>query len=570
MASAPIIKLPASAAQFSPLSLIRMLWLHKVAILVIWVIAASITAAVVYTLPVQYSAEVEILVTPQEIPEKMVQSVVVTNIQDRLATIEAQILSAAQLQKVIDDFGLYKKERKTKIPEEILQIMRAAISVKLEKGWTGNQPGAFLVSYTGDDPAVVTQVANRVGNLFIEENFRTRTSQVQETTEFLGTLLDDAKKRLDDSEAAIAAYKLKNNGELPEQIGVIAGTVSRLQTEQSTNRDAIARAEQAKMTIQNSLEVANSALQSLLDRPETAPVAVVRPDAPGLKQKAVPKESEVLEGQLAALRERGEGEQHPDVKHLKLAIAAAKDEEARAEQAAKAAPPVTPAPAPEAPKVAVANPPAQPPPGKPVERPEVVAARERVRTIQEQIDALDMEITTRAANQDKLAQAVEEAQARLTNVPVREQEIAKILRDHGNIEGEYQALLAKASTAKVSSDMEFRQKSERFTMTDGARPGKPVNPASAVYNLMGSVIGLALGCAFALGKEFHQGRLLGAWELPDEVLVLARVPQISPSRGPMGLPIWSRWSRTRRIAVVSSVLLPLLGLLAAARVYLVR
>jgi succinoglycan biosynthesis transport protein ExoP len=590
MASSTALKLPASAAQFSPLSIIRMLWLHKLAIVVIWLLVSAITAALVYLLPAQYSAEVQILVDPQKIPERMVQSMVTTNVQDRLATISAQILSAPQLQKVIDDFQLYKKERKDHIQEEILQMMRKAIVVKLDKGWTNNQPGAFRVAYTGDEPAIVAQVANRVANLFIEENMRTRETQVEGTSEFLDTLLQEAKKRLDESEVAISSYKLKHNGELPEQVAAIAGNLARIQTEQNGNRDAIARAEQSKLTYQNTLELAESTLQTLLDRfnvPPT-PVAAVDPSSidtddppPALPTPTPPapkpirgsKASEVLENQLLALRANGFGDAHPDVKRLKLAIAAAKEAEARAEQEAANAPPApipVPAPAPQASKrVGVA--PTAPPPAPAGERPEIVQAREHVRAIKTQMELIDKEIATRTADLDRLSQAVSEAQARLTNVPVREQEIAQILRDHASFQGDYQSLLGKVSAARISSDMELRQKSERFAINDPARvPGKPVSPDRISLNFLGSLAGLALGFCAAFGQEFRKGRLLGAWELPEEALVLARVPQISPFRSDPGRGLWARWSRMRRLAVVSCVLLPLLGLLAVVRVYLVR
>ena len=586
--SSTTLKLPAAAAQFSPLSIIRMLWLHKVAVLVIWLLVSGIVAAVVYTLPAQYSAQVQILVDPQKIPERLVQSMVTTNVQDRLATISAEILSAPRLQKVVDDFGLYKKERKNQIQEEILQLMRKNISVTVEKGWTNNQTGAFRVSYTGDDPATVAQVANRIANLFIEENMRTRETQVGDTSEFLDTLLQDSKKRLDESEAAIASYKLKHNGELPEQVAAIAGNLARIQTEQNGNRDAIARAEQSKLTYQNTLELADSTLQALLDRFNAPPIPVAAVDTPAVdtaddptsarvpapvvpKQSRAAKPSEVLESQLAGLRALGEGESHPDVKRLKLAITVAKEAEARAEQEAANAPPApiaAPTPASQAPKRAAATP-AAPPPLPAGEQQEVVQAREHVRAIKTQIEMIDKEVATRTADLDRLAQAVTEAQTRLTNVPVREQEIAEIMRDHASFQADYQGMLGKVSAAKISSDMEFRQKSERFWINDPARvPEKPVSPDRVNLDLVGSVLGLALGFCAAFGLEFRKGRLLGGWELPEEALVLARVPQISPSQSEAGL--WTRWSRTRRLAVVSCVLLPLLGLLAAARVYLIR
>ena len=95
-------------------------------------------------------------------------------LQDRLATISQQILSSTRLQKIIDNFKLYEKERQNHVQEEIIDKMRADIKVVAEKGWIQNRPGAFRVSYAGRNPNIVAQVTNQIGNLFIEENLRSR------------------------------------------------------------------------------------------------------------------------------------------------------------------------------------------------------------------------------------------------------------------------------------------------------------------------------------------------------------------------------------------------------------
>src|SRR3954471_8388869 len=110
-------KIPNAPVEFSPLSLLRMIWLHKLSILVVWVAVTALTVAIVYKIPATYTAEAQILVDPQKIPERFVASMVNTDVQDRLATISQQILSTARLQKVIDDFNLYSNERKTMINE---------------------------------------------------------------------------------------------------------------------------------------------------------------------------------------------------------------------------------------------------------------------------------------------------------------------------------------------------------------------------------------------------------------------------------------------------------------------
>ena len=581
----PAMKMPVAPAQLNPLSLLRMVWLHRLAILLIWLVVSAVSAIIVRSLPAVYKAEVSILVDPQKIPNTVVQSMVTTNVQDRLATISQQILSTAQLQKVIDDFGLYKAEKKDLIAEEIVQLMRTNIKVSLDKGWTNNTPGAFRIAYTGEDPAVVAQVANRLGNLFIEENMRTRETQVEGTSEFLETQLQDAKKRLDEAESAISQYKLKHNGELPEQTNVIASTLNRMQAEQNANRDAIARAEQSKKVLEDTLGLAETNLQELIDR-SNEPVAPPTPALTANKGPAVVaqpqrvlKRSEALEIELAAALSKY-SEQHPDVKRLRRDIAMAKAAEEKVADLTVQAPlpPLPPAPA-EATSTPAATASAAPKTPDPIpaatskparERPEIIQARERIRTMKTQVEQNDKDIVNRQEEQERIQKAIVSEQGKLASVPVREQEIALIMRDHAALSAEYQSLLNKSAQAKISTDMELRQKSERFAINDPAHvPGKPSSPDRVVLNLMGSIIGLGLGLLVALGREFHRNRLLGAWELPEEAPVLIHVPRIMPIDGGV-VGLWAGWRWSRRLAVLSAVVIPILGLLIAAGIYLRR
>src|ERR1035437_515660 len=150
--------------QLAPLSIMRMLWKRKLLVLICWVAVSITIAVVVYELPTEYTAEALILVDAQKIPEKFVTSTVSTDVQDRLATISQQILSSTRLKKIIDDFDLYHVEKKSAVQEEILEMMRKDISIKLERGWVGNRPGAFRIGYQGQDPALAAQGAKPTTN----------------------------------------------------------------------------------------------------------------------------------------------------------------------------------------------------------------------------------------------------------------------------------------------------------------------------------------------------------------------------------------------------------------------
>src|ERR1035438_6635582 len=231
---------------FSPLSILRTIWKRKIRIIVAWVFFAAIAIGVVRMLPAVYQADTVVLVDSQKIPEKFVSATVGDDLEERIASIRQMLLSGSELKKVIEEFGLYREERKTHFEEEILELMRKDITITLESAMPGStgassrmkRPGAFRIGYQGSDPALVMQVANRLTDLYVEQNLKTREGQAAGTSDFLDTQLRDAKKHLDEMEATVSTYKLAHNGELPQQENTLSGTLSRLQIELEAKSDA--------------------------------------------------------------------------------------------------------------------------------------------------------------------------------------------------------------------------------------------------------------------------------------------------------------------------------------------
>ena len=168
-------------AAFSLLSILRTIWKRKVRIAMAWVLFTLVGVAVVRMLPAVYLSEAVVLIDSQKIPEKFVSATVASDLEDRIAAIRQMLLSGGELKKIIDDFGLYRDERKTHFEEEILEMMRKDISITLESGRqpaapATNAPAAFRIGYQGPDPAIVMRVANRLTDLYVEQNLKTRES----------------------------------------------------------------------------------------------------------------------------------------------------------------------------------------------------------------------------------------------------------------------------------------------------------------------------------------------------------------------------------------------------------
>lgn len=532
-----------------------MLWKRRVSILMVWILVTVAGLAVVSRIPSIYKAEAVILVDSQKIPDRYVSSTVVSDARDRIATISQEILSSGRLEKIINDFDLYHRERQTHFREEILAMMRKDMETVPERTWAG-RTASFRISYKGRDPNVVAQVTNKIASLYVEENLKARENQAEGTSEFLNAQLNEAKQKLDQLEAQVSQYKLRHNGELPEQEDTLNGILSRLQVALEANRDSINRAQQQKVMLQDSLDRAEATEQSIVRDLQAAASGVALPGslttAPAPRPR---KKSEELESQLADLRLRYTDD-HPDIRRLRALIPQAKQLEQREEaESASTATASSTTPAPRRPAPVLNS-------------PDLIQARSRIASIQSQLTVTSKELETRKGEQQRILSDINLYQGRVNGVPIREQEMAGLTRDYEMSKTNYHSLLDKKISAEMAADMERRQKSERFTIVDPARlPSKPFKPNRPLFNIGASVFGLVLGLALALGREFKESTLLGEWELPSDVTILGRLPYIDVSAavpsaaGPGGEGPTKK--RSRKLALVSSAVLSLLGVLAA-------
>jgi polysaccharide biosynthesis transport protein len=504
---------------FAPISVARMIWKRKVVAAGIAVLGCALTLWVIRRMPSIYVSEALVLIDSQKIPEKFVPSTVNNDLQDRIATISQEILSTSRLEKIISDFNLYQDERKTLLSEDVLALMRKDISIEMERGLSGTRPGAFRVSYSGKDPKVVARVTNRIANLFIEENTKTREVQAEGTSEFMDSQLAEAKARLDQLEASVSQFKLKHNGELPEQQGELISNMGRLEADLRSNRDALNRLQESKSMLESNLATTEATLQALAavgDRPEESAAVPVVAGAAAAPPK---KPSEVLEAQLEALSGRY-GPAHPDVKRLQAEIAAQKAVEAADPglgQVAQLAEAPAPAPKREAQETQAVDRRAQ--------------TSEHLASLKAQIGIAEREIEFRSQEQTRIEGEMKESSDRISRLPLREQEMAQVTRDYEISKTNYRSLLDKKLAAEMSTNLERGQKPERFTLIDPARvPGKPQRPKRPLLYAFGSLLSLTAGLAAGLGMELKQNSLLGEWELGPQIPILARLPKMDPSR----------------------------------------
>jgi succinoglycan biosynthesis transport protein ExoP len=507
---------PSAHPEMSPLSLARMLWKSKTLIGLIWIFLALLSGAAVYMIPATYRAEAVILVDSQRVPERYVASTVNVDVQDRLATISQQILASSRLQKIIDTYHLYRQEKGSLAQEEIVEKMRKDTRITLERGWSQDRTSAFRIAYQGRDPATVADVANQIGNLFIEENLRTRENHAEGTSEFIEEQLQQAKKTLTALEAQIEDYKLKHKGELPEQEGSLAGALSRAQIELQANQDAINRAGQSKALLSTSLTMAESTAK-VLER-----TVAVRSSSQATAAAGSPiRNSVVLQAELDALRLRYT-EGHPDIQRLEKLVAQARQSEkaARLENSPAGADSGAPGTL-NAPDAMV---------------PDLLQQRERIASLRTELGLASRDLELRTAERQDILGKIAALQARMDTLPVREQELTALSRDYEIAKANYKSLLDKRIAADMATDLERRQQGERFTMIDPAQPPvKPFSPDRPQWAGICCALSLLIAVVAGLALEMKRNVLLGEWELPPDIAILGRITAIVPSTEARGV-----------------------------------
>ena len=262
--------------------------------------------------------------------------------------------------------------------------------------------------------------------------------------------------------------------------------MSQLQLQLQGSQDALNRANQSKITVQSALTVAQSTqatLERLIENANHRTPAQGGPAAPK-------KKSEELETQLAQMKLRY-SPAHPDIKALMAEIAQAKATEAAESTEEKAPSEGSAATAAKTDETQDAL----------SQSPEAVrtlsAERERVALMNAQLASLNTELKTRQTDQQQLLHRIDSLQTRIQRLPLREQEMTAVTRDYEVSKLNYKSLQDKIFAANMATDMERRQKSERFTILDPARiPEKAISPNRPLLAGAGSVLALFLSAWF--------------------------------------------------------------------------
>ncbi len=426
-------------------------------------IAALVSAAgvvVAMTLPSIYRSTGMVLVEAQDIPRELVRSSTGSYAARRIDAISRNVMTRANLLKVIEKYDLYADSREKQPIEAIVGQMRKKIELKTISGDGTKASGkkatdavAFELSFEHTDPALAQQVTDELISMFISENVQQRTRRASEASSFLEREVKRLESQLAGIEEKIAEFKQRNVGKLPELAQM------NLRSIEGTRRtlDSISRE-------LRSLEERRYYLQGQLT--QTKRHAAVRSDDGRMVLEK--------EDRLRVLRSEYESalslydSSHPDVRRLKREIEALEREQGRSSSIGAQRAPDNPA----------------------------------YISLQTQLRAVNSDINSLRVQRKQLQATIAGYEKKLEATPQVEREYTTLLRDRESVLKSYQETRSKLRRARLAQELEQESKGERLTVLESPQlPENPVKPNRPAIVFLGLLLSLACAIVYAAIAE---------------------------------------------------------------------
>lgn len=479
--------------ELTPADYIAMLRRRWVLIAVLAVIGPPLAYGVSRLLPNKYKSQTLVIIEQPTVSNKIVESLDSTDINQRLSSMQQQILSRSRLEPIIRQFNLYPEDVNRVSMDDLVERLQKRVDVTpimpMSETRAQQLPG-FYVAVTLGDARQAQGVCTAITSMFIEQNLRLRQEHSETTTQFLAQELANAKASLDEQDAKLAAFKGRHIGELPDDEQTNLNLLTGLTSQLDASTQALARAQQDKTFNESLLSQQVGAWQASQTgrNPET------------LEQQLI-----VLQAHLATLQS-SYTDDYPDVIRAKNDIAILQKKISDSEGPSKAS--------------------------TTSKSPKISTEPVQIQQLRAQAHNDDLIIASKAKEQEQIKKQIGLYQERVQSSPAVEQQYKELTRGYQTALDSYNELQKKRDDSEMAVNLERKQEGEQFVVLDPANlPDEPSFPNRPLFALggFGGGLGLGLGIAFFLEMKDSSFKTERDVEFALHLPVLAMVPEIVPA-----------------------------------------
>lgn len=439
-------------------------------IILIFAIFTAMSVTIARILPPVYVSGTTLLVEPPQIPQNLAATTVQITPQEELQIIRQRLMTRVNLIDIARSEGVFQ-DMGTMSLDEVERQMRDATIITQNTG--RNQATLMGLRFESDRATVAANVVNRYVTLILQENVRQRTEQAGNTLDFFESEVDRLGDELERQSAAILDFNNQNSDALPSTLNFRMNQQGTLQA-----RAAVLERDIANLIDQRErlLEVFNA----------TGSVA----QATGMPQSPAQAKLAQLEQQLNdALAIYSEN--NPKVKLLQAQI----EQQAAIVQEQVGIPAQSGGTGLSILDVQLAD-------------------------IDARVEVFRNDLADTQAQLDALSETID-------RTPGVQIQLDALNRDYMNIQQQYNQAVAGLSRAATGERIELLAKGQRISVIDPATvPANPDRPNRTLIAAGGSLVGLLLGIALALGLELLNNSIRRPVEITSKLGItpLATIP----------------------------------------------
>ncbi len=414
------------------------------ALLVAWLVCLG-GWAYVYSLPDEYQSQARVYVDTQSVLRPLLRGLAVeSDVDSRVVIMTRTLLTRPNLQKVARETDLDLRATTPQAMEGLLTRMQKKIQVSGSR----RDDNLYTITYSDTNPAMAQRVVQALVNRLVEGTLGSSREDTVSAQRFLDTQIAEYEKRLTESEARLAEFKKKHVGLMPsEGRGYYARLQAALDKVQQTE-GAVRVAEERRGELRKQLETQTS---------------TVGPTGPSDTEQRIQERQKELDALLLRYTD-----QHPDIRALRETIAQL---EARrnAEQAASKE-----------------------------DRQRALQLNPVYQAVRIELSKAEVEIAALKGQLTDQQREISELRKMVDTIPEVEAELVRLDRDYAITKGQYEALVQRRESARLSEQADQKTDDIRFRIVDPpVLPQAPAGPNR--FRLLTVVLfaGLALGSGLA-------------------------------------------------------------------------
>ena len=279
---------------------IRRRWIYVATLLPTAILIAVFLA---YALPPMYLASGTILLEQALVPQDFVRATVTTYADQQIELVQRRVMTIENLTALVEDFDPYPDDHELSDRAKERLIMQDTWIEKVDPVTLEPlvQSSAFSIHYYNPNPEIVTELANRLVELFLAYNRATRTARASETYDFLQAQSREVEQRVELLEQRLADFKTEFGDAIPEA--------------QARNLAALDRTVRDLDALQRQMRIVEER-KALLELQLTVVSPNLFGDVGGWQAELAQLRAELAEAH------RRYTEDHPDVRRLRRSIAA--------------------------------------------------------------------------------------------------------------------------------------------------------------------------------------------------------------------------------------------------------